>query len=94
MITTQEITNAATEKTTKPVRKISLKEYLKSIVFLAAIYSLIINQAQQDKAENVEKETIYQRNQQAETRDRQMVLPSLVYSGMTIIFYPTHLLWK
>jgi hypothetical protein len=70
---------------------------MKSILFLAAIYTLIINQVNNEKtdAKFPTKKTTYQLDVvKTETKERQFVLPSVVYSGIRIIFYPSHLLWK
>ena len=98
-MTSPEINAAASEQTTKTDAKPTLqkrkflKEYMKSALFLAAIYTLIINKAQDENA--AVRETYYQQdNTSAKKRDRENLLPSMIYSGIKIIFYPTHVLWK
>lgn len=96
-MTGQKITHAATDRTAKHGKRISLREYLKSALFLAAIYTLIINQANNVRPEGkiFEEDAIYKQDvSNTQTRDRQFILPSVVYSGIRIIFYPSHLLWK
>jgi hypothetical protein len=93
----EKSTNAAANPSIATKKRIPYREYLKSILFLAAIYTLIINQVINERPEGkiIEEESIYKQDvSNTETRDRQIVLPSIVYSGIRIIFYPSHLLWK
>lgn len=93
---TSAITNPAALETVTPVlkKKITIKEYIKSFVFLAAIYSLIINQVQHDKGDN--RSTTKKINQQeifAEKKTVKQDIFSLFYSGTSIILYPNRA-WK
>ncbi len=93
----KKFTNAATDGTAKPGKRISLREYGKSVLFLAAIYTLIINQANNEKPDIgvFQNETVYQENvSKTETSNRQIFFPSIVYSGIKVLFYPSNLLWK
>lgn len=97
-MTREENTN--TDIIKEPVRtkkRITLKEYIKSILFLAAVYTLILNKAldKNSKEPVLDNEvTFTQKSFVAETRNRQFVLPSWIYSAMSISFYPTQLIWK
>jgi hypothetical protein len=92
------ITNPATVETTTPAlkKRITIKEYVKSFVFLAAIYSLIINQVQHDKTDDqstIKKVKSQQGNITEKKSGKQDLFFSLFYSGTSIILYPTHA-WK
>jgi hypothetical protein len=94
---TSTITNPATVETVTSAtkeKKITIKEYVKSFVFLSAIYSLIVNQVQHDKADN--RSTIKKVNQKeniAEKKINKQDIFSLFYSGTSIILYPRRT-WK
>ena len=93
---TSAITNPAAVETSTPVirKKITIKEYVKSFLFLAAIYSLIINQVQHGKADN--RSTIKKVNQQeniTEKKTSSQNIFSMFYSGTSIILNPGRI-WK
>ena len=95
---TNAITNPATVEIITPAlkKKIPIKEYVKSLLFLTAIYSLIINQVQHDRTDNrstIKKVNNQQNNITEKKSDKQSKLLSLFYSGTSIILYPTHA-WK
>jgi hypothetical protein len=95
---TSAITNPAPVETVKPAlkKKIAIKEYVKSFLFLTAIYSLIINQVQHDKTDNrstIKKMNYQQGNITEKKPGKQDLLFSLFYSGTSIILYPSHA-WK
>ena len=92
---TSAITNPATVETVAPVikKKITIKEYVKSFLFLAAIYSLIINQVQHDKADNRSTIKKVSRENITEKKINKQDIFSLFYSGTSIILYPGQT-WK
>ena len=95
---TSVITTPASVEATTPAlkKKIAIKEYVKSFLFLAAIYSLIINQVQHDKTDDrstIKKVNSQQGNITEKKSGKQDLFFSLFYSGTSIILYPTHA-WK
>lgn len=96
-MTREENTHTAIKEPVRTKKRITLKEYLKSILFLAAVYTLILNKALDSDSNStgpaVETSYIHQ-SFVAETKNRQFVLPSWIYSAVSISFYPTQLIWK
>ena len=104
-MTSQEIASPATlisnpvfpdKSKDTSAKKVFIKEYLKSFIFLAAIYALIINQAKHDKTEVAVsmKNTMLRANNFEKKSGNEYSLLSLINSGTSIIFYPRFIIWK
>lgn len=98
---TSAITNPATVETVTTIeavtpvakKRITIKEYIKSLVFLIAIYSLIVNQVQHDKTDNRSTAKKINPENVAVKKAGRPDLFSLFYSGTSIILYPVRP-WK